>query len=581
MVHQKRKNHTLPAVVEDELQHIYLHVYREFLNGFLGVAGFWDGLAESKKALALFPRDGEMLEMRRLLKNGFEDRCMGLKRLGGRGRDLVVLSRYGKIFQKSYPWLDPKFNFRSVELIKQVNEDVGALTGNCEVRSVVFGPPVFGPERPPHMIKKVKKSRNLGPLGLFATRDIGEGENIIADGCLTGVSQIPSSKMEYCDACHASLAIPFVHPNEIVKPSCCGKVAYCGQQCYSLASNGYHKVLCGKDIDWVYEKNHINGHGCETRWRAVMFLRLMAIVFADRNAEKEMGRQPTHPLQHPLISRMAANYSPNRIHPDAANDWQFFENVVAPTRILMLLGVNIYTETEFSPEIIQTIYWRVENNVNMSTFKPIPDKPTNTNLHSCGPTKVSNPQTHQAPKSSAYNHAMPHLSKAELKEYQSDDTVHMACLNPNYLFFNHSCEPNVSWHGSVPDASVDVMELMDPQGNIHKPGSSTVFCRAGKDIKAGEELKISYIGDPMGDDEIAKNNGWEEKKGDENESNSEDESLSKEEKRRRKVRLSKRKWMEKWFSGGCGCRVCERENREQKCNETLEKEWLDRLSTAM
>jgi hypothetical protein len=595
IVTQKLRNRLSPAVTEDELQHIYLHVYRELLNGFLGVAAFWDGLAESKKALALFPGDSEILEMRQLLKDGFEDRYLGLKGLGGEGKDLVILSRMGKIFQKAYPWLDPKLNIRPPKLVKEVNKALGVLTDNCEVRPVVFGPPVFGPERHPHMIKKTEKSKDVGPLGIFATRDIRQGEKIIADGCLTGVSQVPSSKMEHCDGCHATLAKPFVHPNEIIRPNCCGKVAYCSGECYSSACNGYHKVLCGKDIDWVYENIGLDGYDASgTRWRPVMFLRLMAIVIADRNAEKESCKRPTHPLQHHVIARMAANYAPGKPHPDNCSDWQFFENVVAPTRILMLLGINIFTETEFSPEVIQTIYWRMENNANMSTFNLNPVKPTNPKPYSVGPTKL--------PKSETTKRAMPHLSEAELKEYQSDGTVHMICLNPNYLFFNHSCEPNVSWHGSVSDTSVDVEELMDPKGNIHKPGSSTVFCKAGKDIKKGEELKISYIGDPMGKAEVARRKDSKtnkERKGSDSDGDSEDGPLSKEEKQRREVRMSKRKWMEKWFPGGCGCGICERENQERERKkrkemikrnndalereslENLERELLERISTVL
>jgi hypothetical protein len=71
-----------------------------------------------------------------------------------------------------------------------------------------------------------------------------------------------------------------------------------------------------------------------------------------------------------------------------------------------------------------------------------------------------------------------------------------------------------------------------------KPGSSAVFCRAFRDIKAGEELKISYVVDPKGV-------GVEE---------SEADGVSRE---------GKRSWLNKWFEGGCGCELCMRENRER------------------
>jgi hypothetical protein len=108
--------------------------------------------------------------------------------------------------------------------------------------------------------------------------------------------------------------------------------------------------------------------------------------------------------------------------------------------------------------------------------------------------------------------------------------VNMVCLNLNYLFFNHSCEPNVSWHGAVPDPFVDIDWLHGMNGEILRPGCSAVFCKAAKKIERGEQLFISYVGNPMGDS-----------KGD---------------------RKAKRSALEKWFEGGCGCAVCEKENRE-------------------
>jgi hypothetical protein len=464
-------------VIRDELKGLHLQAYRELLNGMLGAACFWDGLLEAKGALQLFPNDPEILELRQHLKDGFEDRHNGLKKLGV--KDLVAITRTGQIYQKLYPWLDEKLYKRTPELVRQVNEDFGV--GNCEVKSVFFGPP------------EIQDKEDVGPLGVFATRDIEEGEMIMVDQCLTGISDVPSSKLAHCDACHASLSIPFIHPADIIKPSCCGKVAFCSHECYESASKGYHKIICGKDIDWLYRGNTDEKEGRGIRWRPIQFLRLMSIVISDLRAQ----RTPIHPLQHPLIARMAANYAPaSKHHPDTCCDWQYFENVVAPHRILQLLDIDMFTSPEFSPEVIQTIYWRMENNASMSTV--------NLSLSKHDPT----------------------LLDAE------KDAVHMICLNPNYLFFNHSCEPNVSWHGAIPDPWVGIEWLRGLDGEIMRPGCSAVWCSAARDIRKGEELKISYVGNPRGD-----------VRGD---------------------RESKRSWLAKWFEGGCGCDICKGENEKAK-----------------
>jgi hypothetical protein len=88
-------------------------------------------------------------------------------------------------------------------------------------------------------------------------------------------------------------------------------------------------------------------------------------------------------------------------------------------------------------------------------------------------------------------------------------------------------------------------------GEILSPGCSAVWCTAARDIKKGEELKISYIGNPLGT------------VGDQ------EDSVGTEGKERRPA---KRAWLEKWFDRGCGCRICEKENVELDRLEAVEAE---------
>jgi hypothetical protein len=409
----------------------------------------------------------------------------------------------GKIYQKLYPWVSAGLYRRKPSLIREVNRHFGA--GNCEVRRVFFRAPSRS-----HSRSISTENQDVGPLGVFATRDIQAGELVLVDQCLTAVSNIPPSRFEHCDACHASLKMPFLPATEVIKPSCCNAVAYCSKSCYETAVSGYHSVLCGKDIDWLYDESGPGvSAGSGYKWRKVMFLRIIAIIVADRRAQIKKGEKPVHPLQHHAVARMAANYaSPDKLHPSMPSDWQYSENIVAPTRILMMLGINIFTDLGFSQEVIQTIYWRMENNANMSIVDLSSSRP-------------SNPSPFYKPPTAAEN----------------KNSVCVICLNPQYLFFNHSCEPNISWHGAIPNPYVGIEWITGYNGEIMKPGSSAVFCKANRDIIAGEELKISYVGDPMGAGaDESKVEGADGRKG-------------------------KRAWLEKWFEGGCGCELCERENR--------------------
>lgn len=467
----------------------------------------------AKKALEVFPGDAELLEIRKWLKDGLTDRCNKLKVLSRCDpKDLVVHSRMGKLYQKPYPWMNADLYKRLPALVREVNRNFGA--GNCKVRPVAFGPPSSTIKLRP----KVKEHQDVGPLGIFATRDIEAGEMVLVDQCLTAISNVPSNRFEHCDACHASLKMPWLQPYEMIKPSCCNAVAFCSRGCYQTASKGYHTVVCGKDFDWLYANSGPEvSAGAGYTWQKIMFLRLISIIIAEQRAQIKKGDKPVHPLRHPLVARMTANYaSPDKLYPSYLNDWQYNESVVSPTKILMQLGIDVFQNTDFSQEVIQTIYWRIENNASMSTVD----------------------LSLSAPKPSGTNPAFATHRPSE--DASNKNAVPMVSLNPSYLFFNHSCDPNISWHGAVPDPWVGVDWLMGYNGEILKPGSSAMFCKAIRDIKMGEELKISYVGDPKG-------------KG---EGETEEQGVG--------GREGKRSWLKKWFEGGCGCELCVKENEERE-----------------
>ena len=81
----------------------------------------------------------ELIELRRLLKGGFTDRRNGLKDLGAAPGDLVDLTRIGRIYQKSYPWISADLHKRKPAMVREVNRNFGAC--NCEARPVILGFP--------------------------------------------------------------------------------------------------------------------------------------------------------------------------------------------------------------------------------------------------------------------------------------------------------------------------------------------------------------------------------------------------------------------------------------------------------
>ncbi len=506
----KRLRTNSSSTITDEIGSLLLQTYQDLVHGLLGCADFWDGLVQVKAGLKQFRRDPELLEMQAALKKAFLERHKGLKQVLDNETDIVASSRTGKIYQKKYPWIAQHLYIRTPALLRHVNAGLAPL-GTCQVEPVIFGPQTQGPK------KSTKENEDVGPLGLFAARDIVADEKILVDHSVTGISNVSAAKGQHCEACHGVLVFPYKRPSQIILPKCCKSAAFCSRACHDKAMAGYHKMICKKSFDWLFSSQGLVGkEGCGTRWRPILFLRVVAVVLADAQERSKKGEPAVHPLQHPLIVRMAANYAPSdKVHPEVSHDWQYFENIVAPNRILMQLGINVFTDPDWTSEVIQTIFWKLENNANM------------------GKTTLTGKQ------------------------------VIMVNVNPNYLFMNHSCEPNVSWHGAVPSGDVSIEWLKGMDGKILSPGCSAVWCTAARDIKKGEELKISYIGNPLGSEgDQADSVGTECEEG----------------------RPAKRAWLEKWFDRGCGCRICEKENVELDRLEAVEAErekQMEKLATQL
>jgi hypothetical protein len=497
--------------VTSALKVLHVQALRQLLYNLLGSGAFWEGLSEAKDALTLFPDDKELVETRRQLKEGFEGECRAIgipDESVENAESIVAYTRRGTIYQKPYPWVDKALYSRSSALVKEVNKSFGSA--KCEVKQITLS-------GRPLQVNKMDGSQDVGPLGVFASQDIREGELLMVDKWFISMSDVPSSRLTHCDACHAYLLEPYIHQSDVIKPSCCGMVAYCSMECYDVASKGYHRIICRKDVEWLYQdpKGVYCKRVARDHSRSLLFLRIMCIVLSDRLCQQEASQEPTHPLQHPIIARMIANYPPpSKIHSNHASGWVYSESVTTAHRILQLLEIDVFTSSEFTPEVIQTIYWRLENNASGS---------------------ICNLSDDRRPKRS---------SSTKIRRQEADrNDEYMLCLNPNYLFFNHSCEPNVTWHGSNPDPWVDISWLRGFNGEVLRAGCSAVWCIAARDVKKGEELKISYVGNPLGD-------------------NSED-------------RQQKRYMLEKWFDGGCGCRVCVREDETGVIGEEESEEGIE------
>lgn len=467
-------------VIVDELEHALTKGYKALLRGLLEMSAYWDGLKEAKRAFEIFPANQDILLLQRMMKNEFHMRTTAIQESNQLAEDIKHLSRIGRTFKRKYPWLEERLFIRSPAFLGEINTSFNST--NCEVRPLFvpqIDPNTSKPRRSYRLVTKTSKQHlaahpfdtgtNVGPLGVFAKRTIHKDEILLTDHNLTVVPVTPSKKLQHCDACHALLIPPFLRDGEVRRPPCCHNVAYCSIKCASAALNGYHKVLCGKDFKWLY-KSAANKE-LDPSWQPGALLRILAIVVADLRATPSAKM---HPLQHPLLARLTAGYESD---PSQAKEqvWNYFSHVIAPTRILAQLGVDVFADPLWSAEVIHCIYWRIINNACRTSSCTVVD------------------------------------GKLE--------KVTLSGIGPGYIFFNHSCEASVEWMGAgscegaarIGAAAAaaagsatalgkrrkasEEREVLDGEGEREgvKVGCNALLCLATRAIKKGEEVRISYL----------------------------------------------------------------------------------------
>jgi hypothetical protein len=465
-----RLSSSLNIVIAEELELAHIEGHKALLRGFLEMSAYWDGLKESKRALEIFPGNDDLLLLQRMMKSEFHMRATALQESKQPAEDIKYLSRVGRTYKRRYPWLEEKLFIRSLALLGEINTKFNST--NCEVR------PLFVPQNDPYTWKPRRSHRlatniskehlaahptdketNVGPLGIFAKRTIHKDEILLTDHNLAVVPVTPSKKLQHCEACHALLTPPFLPDGEMRRPPCCRSVAYCSTKCAETALNGYHKVLCGKDFKWLYKS--AASKELDPSWQPGAVLRILAIVVADLKANPNTKM---HPLQHPLLARLTAGYESN---PSTAKEqvWNYFSHVIAPTRILAQLGVDVFADARWSAEVIHCFYWRIINNACRTSACTVVD------------------------------------GKLE--------KVALSGIGPGYVFFNHSCEASVAWiaAGSCEGAARIAAEgsgyalgkrrrgseEREAEGEVVRVGCNALLCVAMRDIKKGEEARISYL----------------------------------------------------------------------------------------
>lgn len=296
----------------------------------------WDQVLICTDALNKYPTCGiwnpelESTNMSRAIR-ALRDFMPEVRLLSGDSGKRTFILQSGVITVRCWPWLSPSQLMRNKDLVTGVNNEFREASGVAEVRISTIRTPSNGGET----------VRGSDVLGIFATQDISRGQTVLVSHTVITATSVVSPKI--CHNCCRDMA------SLGISCTTCS-VNYCSLRCRTAAQNAYHKVTCGKDFSWVYEADR-NDIGQQ----ATLFLRVLAICV----------QSGMHPLDHPLIARLTANYEG-----DHSEHFTFAADIQTPIRILQDLDVDPFADSRFDTWVLRTVWARLVINKIQSDDRP-------------------------------------------------------------------------------------------------------------------------------------------------------------------------------------------------------------------
>lgn len=214
---------------------------------------------------------------------------------------------------------------------------------------------------------------------------------------------------------------------------CCAHLYFCSKDCKNLAKQYYHDALCGVNISHIYAA--MEGEKCYLSGPEIAGLKWLRILAVC----KQRGK---HPLQHPLVANLTS-------HEGSAHDpWSLESRVIKPLRTLEMLGVDVFTDQWYDTWVLELL-WYV-NPLLETLFK------------------------------TALTDVFPHRQRFRVNAVGTGEGSECeAWVDSSHAMFNHSCED-------------------PPMLYCYQDKSSLKYhwC-ARREIKKGEEVFVSYIGDSL------------------------------------------------------------------------------------
>ena len=322
-------------------------------TGLLRVRAFYDGVKILEEAQKRFPTSP-------VIKTTLVTMLTRLRQLEEESLDKLRSAEHvqrevtrGRVRKVAYPWIVPGEYTRSNNAIKRAKASFRSASANAEISQAA------------------QDDDSTDAYGVFACKDILKGARLLLDRSVCSATNVYNGQS--CAGCCGPI------DDGRITMDCCDAM-FCCPGCHKDAMNNYHRILCGKGFTWLEGPSQ----KATAEYSHALVPSLMLKVLATA------VQQNIKPLRVTCVNTLDAGLGKKNV----LSSFTVFENVVAPTKILQCLGVDIFTDTRFDPWALQMLFLRLENNKQGSQIG---------GQTWCG-------------------------------------------LNPLFTMFNHDCDPAATWH---------------------------------------------------------------------------------------------------------------------------------------